>query len=266
MNNKGLVRLSNIVGMVSILLLIYWVFIFITIQVFGLKVFRKNITEIFYMSIMAILALMLAALIINIMFNLTRIAEKNQEVEEQATGNKHSRLWLIFGISLPVVFALLFLGDYISSQKKENMLIASAKSIVEESADKINNLVNYSFDKKWQTQTCEILQLVSKTDKNFQYVSVITKDVINQSNVFLEFRSYCYLSSQDTVPLAKINFMLETTNEEREYLKGVFEEHKSDLRFSAADGKYELYYPYVKGDKRIVLYFSDYQRYGKSGR
>jgi hypothetical protein len=80
MNNKALVRLSNIIGIISILLLVYWVFVFISIQVFGFKVFRENLTETFYLSVLGILALMFGALIINVMFNLTRIAEKlNQD-------------------------------------------------------------------------------------------------------------------------------------------------------------------------------------------
>jgi hypothetical protein len=63
----------------------------------------------------------------------------------------------------------------------------------------------------------------------------------------------------------KKNYILETTQEEREYLNKVFKEGNKKVRFSAHDGQYELYYPYFKGNKRIVLYFSDYQRYGKLG-
>ena len=44
MNAKQIVRFSNIIGITSILLLVYWVFTFITIQVFGLKVFKENMT------------------------------------------------------------------------------------------------------------------------------------------------------------------------------------------------------------------------------
>ncbi len=109
MNPKQLVKLSNVIGIVSILLLMYWIFIFITIEVFGLKVFRENMTETFYMS--------------------------------------------VFGI---VAFQI-----------------------------------------------------------------------------------------------------------ERTYLKGVFEEGNTNYRYSAHDGRYELFYPYKEGDQQIVLYFSDYQQYGK---
>jgi hypothetical protein len=46
MNNKSLVKLSNIIGIVSIVLLIYWVFTFISVTVFGLEIFRGNLAEI----------------------------------------------------------------------------------------------------------------------------------------------------------------------------------------------------------------------------
>ena len=40
MNPKQLVKLTNTVGIVSFVLLIYWIFIFILVQVFNLKIFR----------------------------------------------------------------------------------------------------------------------------------------------------------------------------------------------------------------------------------
>ena len=52
MNAKKLVKATNIVGMVAVVLLVYWVFVLILSNVFGLKVFREYITEIFLMSIL----------------------------------------------------------------------------------------------------------------------------------------------------------------------------------------------------------------------
>ena len=74
MNAKKLVKATNIIGMVAVTLLVYWVFALILIQVFGLKVFREHITEIFLMSILGIFAVMGGTLMLNIMLNLTRIA------------------------------------------------------------------------------------------------------------------------------------------------------------------------------------------------
>src|SRR6056297_3104176 len=141
MNPKRLVKLSNIIGIISIILLVYWVFIFMTVEVFGLKVFKENITETFYMSILGILALMFGALIINIMFNLTRIAQKHNS-DTDSIGNKKRIGVILFIISFPLIFGLLFGGDFLSSKKKEKLLIKSAESIIVDHTTKADKLVD----------------------------------------------------------------------------------------------------------------------------
>lgn len=264
MNNKSLVRLSNIIGITSIILLVYWVFIFISITVFGLKVFRENITETFYLSVVGILALMFGSLIINVMFNLTRIAEKHNQDDLNVSKRTSKKLGLLFALSFPLVFGLLFGGDYLTSKKKEKMLISSAKEIIESNKEKSDKLLNYTFNESWIIETNDILDLYSKTDKHFPYVSTIVTDSIDKSQVFLGFRDY-YGKPNDTIQPIKKDFILRTTKVEREYLDKVFFKNLDEVRFSASDGRYELFYPYIKDGKRIVLYFSDYQRYGKIG-
>ena len=130
MTAKKIVKLSNVLCIISVISLCYWVFTFIVIDVFGLKVFRKNLTEIFYLSILGILALMFGALITNVMFNLTRIAEKhNSDTIDLKQTN--SKIFLICFITLfPIITIVLFLGDYLTTNKKERMLLQSAESIV----------------------------------------------------------------------------------------------------------------------------------------
>ena len=168
MNPKQLVRLSNIIGVIAIVLLIYWVFTFITIEVFGLKVFRENLTETFYMSVVGILALMSGALIINIMFNLTRIAQKHNQDELIGTTRKKVG-WLILA-SFPVLLLILFGGDYLTSKNKEKLLVKSAESIINSNNKKSDHLVDYQFDEKWISKTEEILQILSMTDSNLRQV------------------------------------------------------------------------------------------------
>ena len=264
MNPKTLVRLSNIVGTVAIILLIYWVFTFISIEVFGFKVFRENLTDTFYMSVLAILALMLGALILNVMFNLTRIAQKHNKDEAVAPGRFSKKLTWIFLSSFVILFAFLFVGDYLSSKKKERLLIASAESVVRDHSAQVTKLANYSFTKEWILETDDILELISRTDKNFPSISVIAIDTVYNAKVFLDFERY-YHEPNDTLKLEKKTFIHETTAEEREYLNAVFLKENKKIRFTANDGNYELYYPFFSGKKKIVLYFSDYQRYGKIG-
>ncbi len=264
MNNKALVKLSNIIGITSIVLLVYWVFVFILITVFGLKVFRENLTETFYLSVVGILALMIGALIINVMFNLTRIAEKHNQDNIAASKASSRKMGLAFAISFPFILLLLFGGDYLTSRKKERMLVASAKSIVDDNYLKSAKLLNYRFSEIWIAETSDILTLYAKTDTHFPNVSVIVADSIDQSKIFLGFQHY-YKAQNDTLPPDKKEFIRETTKEEREYLSSVFYGNVTEVRFSAKNGNYELFYPHIKDGKKIVLYFSDYQRYGKLG-
>jgi hypothetical protein len=265
MNLKRLVKLSNIIALVSILLLIYWVFVFISVEVFGLKIFRENISQTFAMSILGIFALMAGSLMINVMFNLTRIAEKhNKDKEIVETKAISKKLGLAFLLSFPLIFGLLFGGDYLTSKKKEAMLIDSAKSVVEKYPQNIDGLLNYEFNQAWLAETSNTLDLMRKTDKNFPNVLVIVKDSINNSDVFLGFRDY-QIPSDKTIRPEKQKFILETTKPERDYLKKVFDENYQEIRSSATDGNYQLYYPYFKDSKKVVLYFSDFQRYGKLG-
>lgn len=264
MNAKRIVSLSNIIGILSIFLLIYWVFIFVSTQVFGFKVFRENMTQTFYLSILGILSLMFGALIINVMFNLTRIAEKHNNDSAVSKQKKNKLLIICFIASFPIIFSLLFSGDLLTSIKKEKMLIRSALSIINSNIDNANHMADYKFDETWINQTADILRFMSKMDKNYKTVSVIIKDQIDGTPVFLQFNRYYYDSEGESIP-NKIDFIFETSVEERKYLQKVFDGKYNKELFSAYDGKYKLFYPYILDKKIIVLYFSDSQEYGKIG-
>ena len=263
MNYKSLVKLSNTIGVVSIILLVYWVFSFITIQVFGLKIFQENITETFYFSIIGILALMTGALFINLMFNLTRIAEKHN-LDKTLDKKFSKKILSVIALSFPLIFALLMGGDYLTSQNKQEMLISSAHEIIEDNTHKASIIANYSFEKEWVEKTSEILDVVSSIDENFPEVQVIVKDEIDKTDVFLGFRYY-RTRLNDSIPMQKIDYVQKTSQEERDYLNAVFKGQNLEKRFRANDGNYELFYPYSINNKTVVFYFSDYRKYGKLG-
>jgi hypothetical protein len=263
MNAKQLVKISNYIGFISIILLVYWVFTFILIEVFGLKVFRKNMTESFYLSVLGILAMMAGALIINIMFNLTRIANKHNKDEGITKNNKK----IIFGLILifPLIGIILFGGDYLTTRKKEKLLINSAEYIINQNPEKTNQLIDYHFTKNYIIETANILNLYSNTDRNFPDVRVIVKDSIEGKQIYLTFNDYVSFQKNDTLSPKKINYIYKTTKIERDYLDKIFSQNSFDIRFSSYNGNYELFYPYKQGSKTIILYFSERQRYGKLG-
>ncbi len=264
MNPKTLVRFSNIIGVVSIVLLVYWIFIFTITQVFGFRVFQENISETFLFSIMGILALMAGSLIINIMFNLTRIAQRHNQDDEIGNDRNSKKILLLGLLSFPLIFALLFAGDYLTSKKKEKMLVATAQKLLENDVVKSDKLLNYSFSKKWINETSKYIRVLSSTEENFNGIRVIVKDQIEDTDVYLGFRRYSMMEN-DSSNIYKQNYIASTDQEDRDYLEKVFEQGYSKYKYKAHDSNYELFYPYIKGDKVIVLSFSDYRRYGKIG-
>ena len=293
MNAKKLVKATNIIGMVAVTLLVYWVFALILIQVFGLKVFREHITEIFLMSILGILAVMGGTLMLNIMLNLTRIAERGQE-EEVRGGRK--TVYLLLAV-FPILAALLFGGNYLTIRQKRDILTQSSERIVKDNPAQIDALTDYRFDLAYIKKSSEILDLMAKDDLSFKSAMVIVQDKIDNKPVYLAVSADSRLnvggeavpaaSQNEAVPAANQNvegndnFVMDRNGEkvivkkmdyvyspnlkEREYLQKVFAGQTQEMRYEAEDGHYSLCHPYRKNGKTIVLCFSDYQEYGKIG-
>ena len=293
MNAKKLVKATNIIGMVAVTLLVYWVFALILIQVFGLKVFREHITEIFLMSILGIFAVMGGTLMLNIMLNLTRIADRGQE-EEVRGGRK--TVYLLLAV-FPILAALLFGGNYLTIRQKRDVLTQSSERIVKDNPAQIDALTDYRFDLAYIKKSSEILDLMAKDDLSFKSAMIIVQDKIDNKPVYLAFSADSRLnvggeavpaaSQNEAVPAANQNvegndnFVMDRNGEkvmvkkmdyvyspnlkEREYLQKVFAGQTQEMRYEAEDGHYSLCHPYRKNGKTIVLCFSDYQEYGKIG-
>ena len=259
MNSKKMVKLSNMIGFISVLALIYWIIIFITMEVFDLRVFKEHTTTSFYFSIMGILALMFGALIINVMFNLSRIAERDKEEEQPPKKNK--KQLIIFLASFPVIICLLFLGDFISSKKIENNLKKSADEMIKTYSSEINEFSNYSFTKEWINQTANTLEIIEKIDRDFNDVYLILQDVINGNNMYLAF-SNRMVNTDEKIVLSKIDYISRSALKEREYLDKVFKENYNEKYFVSYGGTYVLFVPLRGNGNTIVLMFSNRQSYG----
>lgn len=262
MKKENIVKIANRISFIAIGLLLYWVFAFTTITVFGLKVFRKNITETFYLSIIGILAILVGALIVNIMLNLTIMSEslskRNEPVQNQLKPKQS--LWsIIFIVSFPLIGLLLFLGDIRTRQVKEKLLIKSARYMVESNKNVMDKLSAVTFDSVYLNEVSTALRLISKEDKDFPSISLIHLDTIDSKEVFLQFDRYTYWPKNGS----KLDFIFSVSAKEREYLKNVFQNKSTKHRYTASDGYYELYYPVIQNNRFFVLFFTDRQRYGK---
>jgi putative protease len=235
------------------------------------------------MSILGIFAVMAGALILNIMLNLTRIAERGQE-EESKGGRK--TLYLLLAV-FPVLAALLFGGNYLTVQKKRQILTQSLERIVKDNPSQINALADYRFDFAYIKKAALILELMSKEDSAFKAATVIVPDTIGNKQVYLAFSADSQLSGIDEQApnargvgddngfvvtrngnketISKTQYLYAPNLSEREYLQRVFAGQTNEIRYEAKDGNYSLCHPYRQNGETIVLCFSDYQQYGKIG-
>ena len=265
MNHALIIKATNRVAFFATVALIFWVIVFLTITVFDLKIFRDRMTETFYLSILGIFAILGGALILNVMSNLSRISEAvatREAVVIQPTSTSRWKLITAL-LSVPIIVGLMFGADALSAQKRKEVLVSAAKAMVSENQKELTTLAAYDFSNDYIAKAAKILSVMEKIDKNFPDVAVILPDTIDGKSVFLAFRKYDDNISNKSAEKQK--YIYSSTKEDRAYLVSVFSGGKADLRFLAKGGNYELFQPVNVGGKIIVLYFSDFQRYGKIG-
>lgn len=262
MDSMKLVRFTNVLAIITIVALVYWVFIFITTTVFDFRIFRENMTQAFLLSILGLFSILGGAVILNIMLNLTKIAQKDSE--EKASPRVLKKVW-IYGlvVSFPLIFVLLYWGDYRSSEKKKRFMIRAATELISNYSKEMDILSSYTFNKKQIRLMSKQIKKLAKIDRYLPDVSVIVQEQVGDKKQFLSFGKYFSIDKKDK--LEAIDYIQRTTKEERYYLRSVFNHKRSDYLFSAHKGRYKLLFPVIRGGKVFVLYFSDYMSYGKYG-
>lgn len=261
MSSKQIVRITNVIGIISILLLLYWVVGMITIEAFGLKVFKKNLSEIFFSSITGILALMSGALILNIMFNLSRIADRYESPAKEVRTPKKMLLLLV--LLFPLLIGWLFWSDHHTVVKKKTLMCESVREFIDNKQIESSHLLNYSFDKNYINECQRILNIAHNSSSELSQAEVIVRDTIGSSPVYLSFCANLEAYNlKHAVPMKK-DFIRYNSRAERNYLESVFSNANRDIYFTANNGYYELYFPFVQGSKRVVIYCSDSYNYGK---
>ena len=263
MNPKQLVKLTNTVGIVSFVLLIYWIFVFILVQVFNLKIFRQHLSEIFALSITGIIALMAGALMLNIMFNLTRIAERGSETDSP---KKSKKIIVLMILMFPVLAGVLFAGNHLSLQRREQALQQAGQALVQQNVRGIQAAAQYRF-------TPEYLKVVEQANTSFQRAVIIVPDEVDGNRVYLRIASDSGASdavknvaSEAVPPLDKRNFLYRAETFEHDYLHNTFAQHLTQPYFAQRENNYFLYLPQQQGGKTTaILLLTDYYPYGKFG-
>ena len=266
MNNDLLIKITHRISVYGAIALTYWVFIFLIVTVFDLKIFRERMTETFFLSVLGILSVLGGALVLNLVSNLSKISaalSQNSNLESSPTP-KTRRFLALFLLSFPLIMVGLFAGHEISAQRKKSLMIGSAEKLISENQAFLALLADYQFSPEYIKVAETTLNVISKIDKHLPETLVIVPDVIEGKKVFLGFggRQYGY-DQKDK--LEKARYIYPTSWKERDYLERVFSSNETGYQFYTEKGNYQLYFPTKIEGKKLVLYFSDFQRYGKFG-
>ena len=265
MNHDFLIKTTNRIAIYATLALLYWVFTFLVITVFDLRIFRERMTEMFFLSLLGIFAILGGAIVLNVMSNLSKIsaaaADKYGTTKEaiKQTPFKLAAFVLLF----PLIAVALFAGNKLSDQRKQNMLISAAKNLVSENQVALTMLSDYKFTPGYIQKSEKILEVIKKIDKNLPEVMVIVPDVIDGKKLFLSFGSGNYYDKKEKLEMA--TYIFTATQQERAYLEKIFSGSDMNYKFNAENRGYQLYFPVMISGKKIVLYFSENERYGGYG-
>ncbi|MEM9293818.1 MAG: hypothetical protein AAGD01_19225 [Acidobacteriota bacterium] len=269
------------------LLLLYWCFVFLLVEVFGLKVFAENLSQLFGFSILGILATMVGALIVNVALNFSRVADALENlpagalaasvvdspdgVEDapQSRPEPSSRLakglvWATL-ILFPLTAVLLFVGDQLTVQQKKRNLQADIDYGVEIYRDDLSALARFELSRGYIEEVRRTLQRLDALDRDFPQPQIIQRTELDGRPVYLALTTYAYLPESRTEALVIEDYLRSFSAPERRYLDKVFSAGDEGHRFSAHDGSYEVFVPVHDQGETLVLYFSDYQSYGKVG-
>ena len=267
---RKVVKIVNAIGLISVILLFYWIFIFLLISVFDLKVFQKNITQFFYMSILGILSLMFGSLMISFMFNISIVAEsmsgkKEIEVKKSESKKKSSFLKITFIVILIVTTVFLFSGHYLSIWKNKRLMIESVKNVTQTYKKQLDSISDYQFNYKYIKKVNNFVRVVSKVDKEFNNIEIIVLDKIDKMDTYLFFKEEYDYNLKSEKKYKKINFIFRSGIMKKKYLDSVFKNKNKAYKIFSKDGKYELLYPYETKKRKVVLYFSNSKEYGEVG-
>ena len=265
MNNDLLIKTTNRVAIYATVALIYWVFTFLTITVFDLKIFRERMTEMFFLSLLGIFAILGGAIILNVMSNLSKISAAVSPAHESTpVQSQTSKVRLIvLSLCFPLIVVVLFVGNNLSAERKKTLLIIRvAENLVSENQSSLTSLADYKFTSNYVKSTESTLNVLNKIDRSFPEVMVIFPDSIEGKSLYLGFGGRRY-SADEKKEIEKSTYIYSTSREEREYLEKVFTTGQTEFRFHAEKGNYQLCFPTIIAGKKLVLYFSDFQRYGK---
>jgi hypothetical protein len=267
MNNATklkLVKLTVTIILLTIAGILIWFFGLILTLTFDLNVFDKGSMGFMASILGGAFVLAACSALLNLVLNLSIIAEKSVTAEEK---NEPSRLnyksAIIFGGALIITAAFLFIGDHLSRDSFKKKLTSEVHDIIVRYPKSIEKIGTSIQDKKTLHEIPSILSFLSKLKHEFPSVIMITSGSINSEKAFLRITPYTH--EDDMLKPAFNNSFYECGKKDCDYLEKIFSGKTNEKYFWNDNDNYFYYIPISSGDKTFILLFSKLQRYGKIG-
>jgi hypothetical protein len=267
MSNPTIVKWCNRLAILAILALLYWVLLFSVNEVFDLRILRERSTTAFGFVVLGILALLAGSLMLNIMFNLTRIAER-AEHPARASSNANTpttgspRRWLLgFTALTSLSVALMFAGDARTRMLKKDLMLQTAQTISSQNQAALRQFAQQELTTPNVNALAQQLQLVRKSAEFVHEVYVLRPEkILGQDSIVAIDHE---LPPEDKQAFSSLDLAFKASQQQRTYLNAVFAGQADAPLYVSRGGHYWLLYPVRLDDKVLVLFLSDEQAYGK---
>lgn len=269
MNLKTKARLANIsiwVIVVTIVIIALFFFGFLLSNTFDLKVFANRTSDFIWTLFGASMVIVICGAFLNISLNIGIIADSkvskiNEADIEKQIFNKRFLAYLV--LVLVLIGGFLFLGDFLTRKNEERKIVSVCEETLNRYEKTISDISESLTDTALIGGIPDMLKFLGEQKQEFPSIILITSDSYKEQVTYLQITPYMQ-SSELKKELYNFSFYACNKND-CEYLKSVFESDKTDPYFWSEENNYKLYYPITKGDKKYVLLFSKFDRYGKIG-
>lgn len=266
MKLKTKTRLANIsvwVIVITIIIITLFFFGFLISSTYDLKVFTGRTSNFMWTLFAASLVIVICGAFLNISLNIGLIADSRQSkiVDKQAEASNFNKRFIIALILiLATIVGYLFLGDFITRQAEKKNLITESEEILTRYDKSVDDITKALSDTSMIGEIPEILNFLRSQKQEFPSITLIASDYHKEQLTYLHITPYT--DAEDlTKELFNSSFYACNKND-CNYLKSVFEDGVSDFYFWSEKSNYKLYYPIVEGEKKYILLFSKFDRYG----
>jgi NADH:ubiquinone oxidoreductase subunit 5 (subunit L)/multisubunit Na+/H+ antiporter MnhA subunit len=264
----SLANISIWIIVVTMAIIAIFFFGFLISNTFDLIVFANRTSTFIWTLFGASLVIVICGAFLNISLNIGIIADgkinesSNSKVEKNKT-KTNKRLIFIVLMILIVMSGSLFLGDFLTRQNEKNILVEQCEETLTRYEKSIEEISTSLSDTALIGKIPDILKFLEEQKEEFPNIILITSDFYQGQMTYLKITPY--MSKKD-LKKELYNFTFYSCDQnDCEYLNDIFSTNKSEYYFWTENSNYRLYYPIVKGEKKYILLFSKYDRYGKIG-